>query len=159
MSVVSVHDVAAYVTKHFSSPISTMKLQKLVYFAQGWHLGITGRKLFEGRFEAWAKGPVSPTLYAHHRREYAVSEWPAGDATLLQGFEKAVVDAVLSNYGALSGIQLSEITHVPDGPWALARTRAGVSEGQRSQLGVNTEDMSTYFAKHLGVNPAERPRI
>lgn len=32
----SVHDVAAYITGYFPDAISTMKLQRLCYIAQGW---------------------------------------------------------------------------------------------------------------------------
>lgn len=146
-----INDVAAYIVRHFEGPISTMKLQKLAYFAQGWHLGITSKRLFEGEFEAWAKGPVNKALYAQHRRQFSVHEWPSGDPTQVAGFERKVVDAVLSNYGALSGIQLSEISHLPGAPWDVTRRQSGVPEGARSQVAVDTQEMHRYFALHLGI--------
>jgi uncharacterized phage-associated protein len=44
-----------------------MKLQKLVYYAQGLHLAVTGRPLFEEPIEAWEHGPVCPKLYQEYK--------------------------------------------------------------------------------------------
>ncbi|MFQ5632018.1 MAG: Panacea domain-containing protein, partial [bacterium] len=37
--------------------ISPMKLQKLVYFAHGYYLAITGQPLIEEEIQAWRYGP------------------------------------------------------------------------------------------------------
>ena len=63
--------VAEYILER-EGAISTMKLQKLLYFAQGWSLAITNEPLFEDDFEAWSSGPVLPALVALHRGEYTV---------------------------------------------------------------------------------------
>lgn len=59
---VSAHDVAAYMLRKHG-PMSAMKLQKLVYYAQAWSLVWEDRPLFPERIEAWANGPVIPELY------------------------------------------------------------------------------------------------
>jgi uncharacterized phage-associated protein len=38
--------------------LTHLKLQKLVYYAQGFHLGLFDKPLFEEPIEAWAHGPV-----------------------------------------------------------------------------------------------------
>ena len=43
--------------------ISNLKLQKLVYYAQGFHLAISGEPLFDEKIMAWEHGPVIPQLY------------------------------------------------------------------------------------------------
>ena len=43
--------------------IDHMKLQKMIYFANGWALGVTGEPLIDERFEAWQYGPVVPSIY------------------------------------------------------------------------------------------------
>ncbi|MBQ1165829.1 DUF4065 domain-containing protein, partial [Streptomyces sp. A73] len=58
----TVHDVAAYIL-HKEAPMSALKLQKLCYFASGYHLAWEGRPLFREPFEAWANGPVVYDLY------------------------------------------------------------------------------------------------
>lgn len=40
-----------------------MKLHKLLYYAHGWHLGFTGEPLLDEAIEAWAYGPVVPSIY------------------------------------------------------------------------------------------------
>ena len=59
---VSVLDVAAYILKKLGS-MTTMKLQKLVYYSQAWSLVWDEQSLFIESIEAWANGPV-------------VSDWP-----------------------------------------------------------------------------------
>ena len=49
-------------------PITQMKVQKLVYFAHGWHLGITQKPLINEQVEAWPYGPVIPSLYQDLKR-------------------------------------------------------------------------------------------
>ncbi len=39
--------------------MSAMKLQKLCYYAYGYHLAWEERRLFPERFEAWANGPCA----------------------------------------------------------------------------------------------------
>jgi uncharacterized phage-associated protein len=39
-------------------PLSHMQLQKILYYAQGYLLGMNGQKLFEDIIEAWKHGPV-----------------------------------------------------------------------------------------------------
>src|SRR5690606_17024633 len=43
--------------------ISNLKLQKLVYYAQGFSLALLDEPLFEDEIEAWMHGPVVPALY------------------------------------------------------------------------------------------------
>ena len=43
--------------------ISNLKLQKLVYYAQGFSLAFFGEALFSEPIEAWMHGPVVPALY------------------------------------------------------------------------------------------------
>ncbi|WP_307850044.1 MULTISPECIES: type II toxin-antitoxin system antitoxin SocA domain-containing protein [unclassified Saccharopolyspora] len=42
--------------------MTAMKLQKLVYYSQAWHLVWDERPLFDEPVQAWANGPVVPDL-------------------------------------------------------------------------------------------------
>ncbi|MBC6455939.1 MAG: DUF4065 domain-containing protein [Hormoscilla sp. SP5CHS1] len=48
--------------------ISNLKLQKLVYYAQGFHLAIYVRPLFTEAIAAWTHGPVVPELYEYYQK-------------------------------------------------------------------------------------------
>jgi uncharacterized phage-associated protein len=76
--------------------MTAMKLQKLCYYAYGYHLAWEGRELFPEHFEAWANGPVSPSLYKEHRGKLTVELGDiAGDAGSLDAGERESVDLVL----------------------------------------------------------------
>ena len=49
--------------------ITPMKLQKLIYFAHGWHLAIIGEPLIDECVQAWSYGPVIDSIY-HEFKEY-----------------------------------------------------------------------------------------
>ena len=43
--------------------LSHLRLQKLLYYTQGWSLALRDKALFKDRIEAWAHGPVVKKLY------------------------------------------------------------------------------------------------
>ena len=63
---VSVYDVAQYILGKIG-PLTTMKLQKLLYYSQAWSLVWDDKPLFAEEFEAWANGPVCRELYNMHK--------------------------------------------------------------------------------------------
>ncbi|HUZ03805.1 MAG TPA: type II toxin-antitoxin system antitoxin SocA domain-containing protein, partial [Acidobacteriaceae bacterium] len=59
----SASDIAKYFIASFqkkNKAISNLKLQKLLYYAQAWHLALYGSPLFSDSIEAWVHGPVVP---------------------------------------------------------------------------------------------------
>ncbi|MBO3743616.1 Panacea domain-containing protein [Actinoplanes flavus] len=135
------HDVAAYILAR-RGPMSAMKLQKLLYYSQAWHLVWDEQPLFPERIEAWANGPVVAELYPLHRGQFLISEWPHGDATRLSASERESVDVVLESYGDLDGRKLSHLTHA-EAPWADART--GLHPTERSENVITPAAMHEYY--------------
>lgn len=139
---VSAHDVAAYILEK-RGPMSAMKLQKLVYYAQAWHLVWDEQPLFEEEIQAWANGPVVYELFDAHRGKYTVSApWKRGDARRLDKAQIGTVDAVLNTYADLTGRQLSVLTH-DEQPWR--RARAGLSPTAPSQRAIALDDMADFY--------------
>ncbi|EQD43867.1 phage-associated protein-like protein, partial [mine drainage metagenome] len=103
----SADDVAAAILE-VSGRVDTFKLQKLAYYCQAWHLVWVGQPLFPEPIQAWAGGPVVPTLYERHRGRYSVSDWPEGDSNNLAESERGTVFSVVNAYKKLSGRQLSQ---------------------------------------------------
>ena len=140
----SVKDVAAYILRQ-RGPMTAMKLQKLCYYAYGYHLAWEERPLFPERFEAWANGPVAPELYACHRGKFNVAAGDIpGDPEALDDGERESIDLVLDGLGDLTAHQLSQMTH-RDGPWVAARIRAHVAPMQRSTERLQIEEIAEYF--------------
>ena len=47
--------------------MSNLKLQKMLYYEQGFHLAYFDTPLFKDEIEAWMYGPVIPAVYEHFR--------------------------------------------------------------------------------------------
>lgn len=152
-SMATIFDVAEYILGKFPYGISTMKLQKLAFFAQGWTLAFLDRPLFDEEFEAWTRGPVSRPLYDEHQGKYSVHEgsFPQGVPHRLTPEERACIDAVIQNYGALSGPQLSELTHKAGTPWSSIRDDANLTNGARSNIVICKNTVKEYFKTTLEV--------
>lgn len=147
---VSVHDVAAYILRQRGT-MSTMKLQKLCYYSQGWSLAWDEKPLFDESIRAWANGPVVYELFDGHRGQFRVATWPRGDAGKLTKDERETVDAVLFAYGRLTGQQLSDKSH-SERPWIEART--GLPPGAASSAVIELETMQDFFGA-LAVQEAD----
>jgi uncharacterized phage-associated protein len=139
---VSAHDVAAYILERHG-PLSAMKLQKLVYYAQAWSLVWDDRPLFREPIEAWANGPVVRDLYERHRGQFQVTDWPWGDRRRLDNEARETVDAVLGFYGPRSAQWLSDLTHSEE-PWKAARR--GVADGERGDAVISLDTMMEYYS-------------
>lgn len=149
----SITDVAKYILEKFPYGISTMKLQKLTFFAQGWALALLGQPLFEEEFQAWTHGPVSPVLFQYHRGKYALESqtFTQGNIQQLDQRERTIIDLVVQNYGALSGPQLGEMSHASGTPWASTRKAENLGNGDSSRRTIEKELISSYFKSTLAV--------
>lgn len=137
-------DVAAYIVRVRGS-MTAMKLQKLVYYSQAWHLVWEERRLFPEVIEAWANGPVVRELYNRHRGALRVENPDVfGDPNALERSEHETVDAVLAAYGDKPAHWLSELTHRED-PWRFARERAGLRDRERGNAEIELSDMLEYY--------------
>jgi uncharacterized phage-associated protein len=115
-------DVANYflslVDEDSGDLLSNLKIQKLVYYAQGVHLALTDKPLFEESIEAWAHGPVVPDLYREFK-QYGSGSIPSPEEFDLNKFseeEKETLDEVYSVFGQFSAWKLRNMTH-EEAPW------------------------------------------
>lgn len=60
-----------WLASQFDVEINAYKLQKLVYYAQAWHLAIYGTPLFNADFQAWVHGPVIPDLLEKYQSQFS----------------------------------------------------------------------------------------
>ncbi|MEP7012721.1 MAG: type II toxin-antitoxin system antitoxin SocA domain-containing protein [Acidobacteriota bacterium] len=146
----SANDVAAYILQQRGS-MTAMKLQKLVYYSQAWSLVWDERPLFQARIEAWANGPVVPTLYAEHRGQFKVATWPKGDPNKLKSAERETIDAVLNFYGDKTSQWLSDLIH-GERPWLDAR--AGLLPEERGEALITLAGMAEYYGSLSGAQGA-----
>jgi uncharacterized phage-associated protein len=151
-----------------------MKVQELVYLANGEHIAIKGQPLINDQVEAWRYGPVIPSLHhAFHppgdppfdlpatylvppglevRLEVTSPEAiedvvPTIDAPSApdHDFVRALLDRVWQTYGSYTGIELSNMTHEPGSPWDQINTKYGGHIPKQTDIPV--ELMREHFLR------------
>ncbi len=140
----TIFDVAKYITER-TGEVSAMKLQKLMYYAQAWSLVWEEEPLFINDFQAWANGPVLPTLYARHRGMFKVDASLFNDASSdnLTAAERGNIDKVLAFYGDKTAQWLSNLTH-QENPWLDARGDLPV--GAASEVVIPQAAIHEYYS-------------
>ncbi|QGX39443.1 Panacea domain-containing protein [Permianibacter aggregans] len=133
----TIYDVARYITEK-QGEMSAMKLQKLMYYAQAWHLVWEEQPLFPDMFEAWANGPVLPAIYDKHRGQFKVDKsfFRDGNATNLSKTEKENIGKVLEFYGDKTAQWLSNLTHQED-PWLKARGDTPIGAPSNAEISLS----------------------
>jgi len=142
---VTAFDVAACILEKMG-PVSHMKLQKLLYYAQAWSLVWEDKPLFPEPIQAWVNGPVVPELYDALKGNFTISPETLGrkgDPESLATTEKDVIDRVIEFYGPKNTQWLSDLTHM-ELPWQQAR--AGIGPGTRSEQEISLASMSEYYS-------------
>jgi uncharacterized phage-associated protein len=103
--------------------ISNLKMQKLVYYAQGVHLATTGKRLFDEDIEAWEHGPVAPKLYDEFKKfgDKAIDldflDFSGYDKVLTEEQLEILADVYLT-YGKFSAWALKDKT-IEESPWKI----------------------------------------
>ena len=98
--------------------ILNLKLQKLVYYAQGFHLTLFDYPLFEEPIEAWSHGPVIPELYRAFKKfgSGAIPQPEDFDLAIIDQRSRDLLDEVYNVYGQYSAWKLRNMTHEA-APW------------------------------------------
>ena len=140
----TVHDVAKYFLACSAQagdgdhdPITHLKLQKLVYYAQGYHLAIWGKPLFDDRFQAWAHGPVCPALWREYK-DYGgdpIPPDPHFDPASIPSRIAAFLDEVYDVFGQYTAWRLRQMTH-NEPTWQMAGPNGIITD----------ESMRNYFS-------------
>ena len=138
---VSANDVAAEILNH-KSPITAMKLQKLLYYCQAWSLVWDEEPLFSDKIEAWVNGPIVPNIYQLHKGLFEISEWKHGNKEKLQEFQKETIKSVVDYYGDKPAQWLSDLTHLED-PWKNARK--GLADSERGNQEITLASLAEYY--------------
>ena len=118
---VNVLSAARFSCEFSGCSISNLHLQKLLYIAHMFHLGLKeGVPLIDESFEAWDYGPVQPILY-HKAKVFDAG--PVGNIfrsypKIQDGPEKETLESVLRSLKGISGAKLVAMTHNEKGAWA-----------------------------------------
>jgi len=138
-------DIAAYfliASRDRGEVLTSLKLQKLLYYAQAWFLVKRDKPLFEEDFQAWIHGPILASQYDRFKS----NSWrPIADeieAPELPGHVTIHLDEILDVFGVESAIALEAMTHAEE-PWREARDSAAPHEP--STATINKETMRRFY--------------
>lgn len=147
-------DFSNYILKNYG-PMSHLKLQKLLFYCEAYHLAYFDESLIDVDFEAWVHGPVCREIYNHVKGAsvlYADVAY-AGDDTPDRTFETNLVSEqkdflkeVLSNLSGWTGQELEATTHI-EKPWMEARK--GYSPADKCDVKISKETMRIYYKAEL----------
>jgi len=140
----TVFDVAKYVLSSVGQ-VTSMKLQKLVYYSQAWSLAWDDEPLFSEDFQAWANGPVCPELFKEHKGHFRLSTDFFGKYVdgVLSPEQIDTIDIVLKDYADMAPHELSNLTH-REYPWINAR--GNTPPGMPCENIIEKEVMRDYYA-------------
>ena len=117
MAKLSAIDVANYflvlVDRDEGDSITHLKLQKLIYFAQGTSLALTGNLLFDESLKAWDHGPVSSSVYSHYKifDKNSIPQPAEMDFDIYDNTTKHLIHKVYMEYGEHSASYLRNLSH------------------------------------------------
>lgn len=125
-------------------PLSNLKLQKLLYYAQAWHLALKDKPLFDERIEAWIHGPAVPPVYGAFKgwAWRPIEDDPSVDAIDLPSDVIDHLKEVMDVYGGMSAFDLERLTH-SEPPWLNAR--GGIPADEPCTNIISHEDMKNYY--------------
>ena len=152
-------DVSRYIINALNNQglsISNLKLQKLLYFVQGFFLALDDKPCFSNRIEAWDFGPVVPDAYHEFKifgsnsippiktyfkfnNNFWDSETIEFDESIIEDSDKYKISTVLNLFKNYSTTQLVNITHNQN-PWK------DVYNTSRNTL-ITNESIREYFKK------------
>lgn len=118
--------------------ISNLKLQKLLYYAQGMNLALYGKPLFEDAIVAWTHGPVVESVYQTYKSNG--SEGIKSFQPPIENFteeEEDTLQFTQTNFGQFSAWKLREMTH-NETPWLTTNRNQEIS----------VTKIKSYFEEH-----------
>lgn len=96
--------------------MTNLKLQKLLYYMQGFHLAVFDTPLFDEDIEAWQYGPVVPLVYHKYKDNGAGAITSENEPISLNNDEERLFNQVYKIYGDFSAVGLMNLTHA-ERPW------------------------------------------
>jgi uncharacterized phage-associated protein len=161
IAVADAQDVAKWIVwfaNEHGEIMTNLRLQKLMYYAQAWHLALHDKPLMDVDFQAWIHGPVISHVYGEYKKFGSgpiVLANPDESETMpeppLAEKVKEHLRDVLESYGDLSAWSLEKLTH-SERPWVEARGSLPIDAPCKNA--ISRETMRSFYKEAL--NEQER---
>lgn len=176
MNVVDIKDYATYIGITMlmkGLTVSPLKLQKILYYEQSWHMVVFGRnnQLFSCAPQAWVNGPVYPKIYHIYKDKVPgmcdhlkinnflqkdedphIKEKELAEKMSLTDDEIALTERVIMLYGSRTQNQLILLTH-SEKPWS--EMREGLRPYDYSDREISLDTMHDYYKERYDRNRAK----
>jgi uncharacterized phage-associated protein len=137
--------------------VKHLKLQKLLYYIEAWHLAIEDDSIIDDQFQAWVHGPVSEKIWHIYKAQSTLYNIIAVDRAALDTAvrkldstlteeQKELISDVLEEYGSKTAYALECLTHAEE-PWRAARK--GVPDGEASSNIISKDAMKRFYRQRL----------
>lgn len=167
---IPIQDVADYtILVLYSRGISVtpLKIQKILYYIQAWHMVYFGRDnmIFDEEPEAWINGPVYRCVFDVFKNKYGIYDniIPIihSDCTIENSISEAYaklgidedqtnfLEFIFHNYGTMDNTKLVFLTH-SEKPWS--EKRDGLTPFEYSDEKISLDTMFNYYSKRLERN-------
>lgn len=139
--------------------MSHLKLQKLLYYCEAYHLAYFDESLMHEEFEAWLHGPVCREVYNQLKGasilysdiSFDPDRIPDPDATIkksLSSDQQDLVGDVLNQLSKWSAFELERATH-KEAPWIDARK--GYGPADRCEEIISKDLMRAFYKEELNL--------
>lgn len=141
-----------------AGPMSQLKVQKILYYIQSYHLAYFDLPLIEDEFQAWVHGPISNKIFLElngDRSLYSELEFKSDLGQVspekvineqLNISQIELIDDVIDELKELSGLELENMIHSED-PWINARD--GYQHGQKCKEVIPKEVIRNYYKQQI----------
>lgn len=154
LATINAQDLADFILAKYGS-MSHLKLQKLLYYCEAYHLAYFDVSLIQEDFQAWAHGPVCRDVFDALKNKSVLHSDISFDgsynpilkvAGALTTEQIDLVSDVLNNLYTWTGLQLEASTH-SELPWIEARV--GLGTGDKSSRLISKETMRDFYKQEL----------
>lgn len=138
-----------------NTPVSNLKLQKLVYLAHGFFGALKEQPLLNENIEAWPFGPVIRELYFKYKnfgnQTITISKDDFQNLPVFSSEAMKALDFTWKTAKDFDAVQLSNWTHIDGSPWKQALE-------EKREI-IPNEYIFKYFKKFLKAKPAEATQV
>ncbi len=152
MQAKAVANFMLYIMSDAFDDLTNMKINEMLYFAQGHYLNMYGETLFDDEIEAWEHGPVIPSVHDLYRvfGDRPINAYDGSILTDITTEAEEVLFGVARKYGKYTLSALQNMTRIVGSPWDQ------VYEENRAHVEIPISIMRDYFSTVDALQPATK---
>lgn len=148
----TVANYMVYIMSDALDDLTNMKINKLLYLAQGHYLAKYGKPLFDDRIEAWDHGPVVPPVYYAYKSlgDRPIKDYNPDIVDQITPEAEEILFGVARKYGGYTASYLRKMTHAVGAPWGQVYRRGCAN------VEILLASIRDYFSDLGNIEPATK---